>query len=877
MSVTSLKSLKMCFLNVGGIVNRGIDKFRDPEFIKTISSFDIVLLAETHLGPNYDIPNIDSFFVHTVCRSMSKNNRHFGGLAILCKHPIKKHIKILQNNNPDYQWIKLEKGFFGFEKDVFICLVYYPPPHSSGVQHDDIFDSIEKDVCEYSKLGDILMWGDFNARTSNNDDFITNDCSKYLPCDSNYEPDSDLQHRFSKDKKLDSRGKDLLEFCISHQIRILNGRVLGDCFGNFTCFTPNGCSTVDYCLAAENLLEKILYFKVNAFNPIISDCHCLLQWKISSDFVIRPENECHTTKLEPKFQWSTDSATKFELALSSPDIKENLAKFLAHDIDNGHNNVNTAANELTNIILSAAKRSLNRNKQKPKNPKNKIWFNSDLRKKRKQLTDYARVFAQHPYDRQVRDHFFKLRKEYSKSTKLESRKYKQDLLNKIETLHENDPKKYWDLINKLRNKKDDNTNNTITPSAWIRHFSELSQEKEIFKDRINFLESSLQDLEKAMPLINSTELDYSITMKEVSTAIERLHSNKSPGLDQISNRMLKHGKHYLLPGLTKLFNACFNLGQYPSTWSDGIITAIHKSGNASDTNNYRGITITSVIGKLFNSIINSRLDKYFEKTNLINESQIGFRKEARTSDHMFILKNIIDTKINEKHGRLYACFVDFRKAFDTVIHAGIKLKLLKAKVGTKIYKIIKSMYAKSRSCVRVDDLVTDFFNINVGVKQGDNLSPTLFKLFINDLPQYLENTADPIHINGTLINCLMYADDIVLLSNSADGLQQKLYKLQEYCNDWCLSVNVNKTKVIVFNKAGRLINTKFFLDNKVLECVQSYKYLGILFSASGSFTAAQEELYKKALKALFKLQRDFLCQWRSSVTKSGGAQIFPKK
>ena len=227
---------------------------------------------------------------------------------------------------------------------------------------------------------------------------------------------------------------------------------------------------------------------------------------------------------------------------------------------------------------------------------------------------------------------------------------------------------------------------------------------------------------------------------------------------------------------------------------------------------------------------------------------------------MFILKKIIDTKINEKHGRLYACFVDFRKAFDTVIHAEIKFKLLKANVGTKIYKIIKSMYAKSRSCGRVDDLVAGFFNINVGVTQGDNFSQALFKLFINDLPQYLENTADPIHINGTLINCLMYADDNVLLSNSADDLQQKLYKLQEYCNDWCLSVNVNKTKVIVFNKAGRLINTICFLDNKVLECVQSYKYLvGILFSASGSFTAAQEELYKKALKALSKLQRDFLC------------------
>ena len=192
-------------MNVGGIINRGIDKFQEPEFIKTISNFDIVFLAETHLGPNYKPPHIDSYYVHTVCRSISKNKRHFGGLAILCRAPIKKHIKILENNNPDFQWIKLEKDYFGFEKDLFICLVYYPPPHSSGVQHDDFFYSIEKDVCEYSKLGDILMCGDLNARTSNNDDFITNDCSKYLPCDSNYQPDSDLQHRFSKGKKLDSR------------------------------------------------------------------------------------------------------------------------------------------------------------------------------------------------------------------------------------------------------------------------------------------------------------------------------------------------------------------------------------------------------------------------------------------------------------------------------------------------------------------------------------------------------------------------------------------------------------------------------------------------------------------------------------------------
>ena len=130
-----------------------------------------------------------------------------------------------------------------------------------------------------------------------------------------------------------------------------------------------------------------------------------------------------------------------------------------------------------------------------------------------------------------------------------------------------------------------------------------------------------------MPLFNSTELDHSITMKEVSTAIERLQSNKSPGLDQISNRMLKHGKHYLLPSLTKLFNACFELGQYPSTWSDGIITAIHKSGNASDTNNYRGITITSVIGKLSIVLLILGLTNILKKQTLSMKARLAFAKK----------------------------------------------------------------------------------------------------------------------------------------------------------------------------------------------------------------------------------------------------------
>jgi hypothetical protein len=101
----------------------------------------------------------------------------------------------------------------------------------------------------------------------------------------------------------------------------------------------------------------------------------------------------------------------------------------------------------------------------------------------------------------------------------------------------------------------------------------------------------------------------------------------------------------------------------------------------------------------------------------------------------------------------------------------------------------------------------------------------------------------------------MYADDIILLFSTAEGLQSKLYS---YCNDWCLTVNPTKTKILVFNKAGRHLRHKFKYKACELECVQHCKYLGVYFSASGTFSYAQDELYKKSLKAYFKLQKDFL-------------------
>ena len=171
-------------------------------------------------------------------------------------------------------------------------------------------------------------------------------------------------------------------------------------------------------------------------------------------------------------------------------------------------------------------------------------------------------------------------------------------------------------------------------------------------------------------------------------------------------------------------------------------------------------------------ILNSRLDMFLEDNKIIDNVQIGFTKNARTSDHMFIMKSLIDKSININGEKLYSCFVDFRKAFDSVIHPGLQVKLKELNINGKFYDILCSLYTKSSVCVRVGEHHTGLFVSKVGVRQGDVLSPNLFKIFINDLPSYLNDTPDPVLVNNLPLSCLLYADDNVLLSTTAAGLQE---------------------------------------------------------------------------------------------------------
>jgi hypothetical protein len=130
-----------------------------------------------------------------------------------------------------------------------------------------------------------------------------------------------------------------------------------------------------------------------------------------------------------------------------------------------------------------------------------------------------------------------------------------------------------------------------------------------------------------------------------------------------------------------------------------------------------------------------------------------------------------------------------------------------------------------------------------------------FNLFIGDLPNCLPNCPESVSLCTDRIDCLLYADDVIIFSNSANGLQDHLNALVSYCDTWCLNVNLKQTKVLIFNKSGRHIKEPFYFKNELIEFANKCKYLGAIFQSSGLSNYAKEELYNKSLKASCTLSR----------------------
>ena len=320
--------------------------------------------------------------------------------------------------------------------------------------------------------------------------------------------------------------------------------------------------------------------------------------------------------------------------------------------------------------------------------------------------------------------------------------------------------------------------------------------------------------------------------------------------------------------MVKMFNLVLNTGIIPSDWCIGMIMPLYKNkGSRKDPDNYRGITLLSCIGKLFTASINYRLTNYLDAIGELGDEQAGFREGYSTLDHVFTLHAVINMYLN-KGKRIYCAFIDYKKAFDFVDRSSLWMKMLSIGVNGKIINVIRNLYNSAKSCVKSDGYRSDYFSCNVGVRQGENLSPLLFAIFLNDFELCVSRNYDGLSDLAFDTNLylsdedveyfvkiftLLYADDTIVLAESAEQLQLALNAVYQYCNDWSLTVNTSTTKVVIFSRGKVTLFPAFLFGHNHLEVVDDYIYLGIVFSYDGKFTKAINKQVMQGRKAFYAL------------------------
>ena len=319
--------------------------------------------------------------------------------------------------------------------------------------------------------------------------------------------------------------------------------------------------------------------------------------------------------------------------------------------------------------------------------------------------------------------------------------------------------------------------------------------------------------------------DVRVKICEIIDAIKSLKDNKSCGLDGIYAEHIKYASGKLIPLLSMCFSGLLVHGFLPSSLMSVMLIPIikNKCGSISSKDNYRPIALASIVSKLIEIVILNRIDKYL----ITSDNQFGFKKKHGTDQCVYVLKEVLNV-YKSLNSCLSICFLDASKAFDRVNHSVLFSKLSSKGVPGYLLRILVFWYEHQTMCVRWGKVVSEPFTVSNGVRQGGVLSPLFFSVYMDDLSKRLNELNIGCSIGEMIINHIMFADDLVLVSPSTRGLSMLLAECQKYGIECDIIFNPKKSAVM-FVKPDYMLDIKmpvFKINDECIEEVEQYKYLG---------------------------------------------------
>ena len=326
--------------------------------------------------------------------------------------------------------------------------------------------------------------------------------------------------------------------------------------------------------------------------------------------------------------------------------------------------------------------------------------------------------------------------------------------------------------------------------------------------------------------------DMRMTISTIKNLCREINTAKPSGIENISSMIVRDTFVTIPQIVAKLFNQAIALNDFPIAWKRAVVVPIHKGGRKSDYGNYRPISILPLPGKLLERCYHRHISNYLEVNCLLSDNQFGFRRGRSTIAAVGKLTNRILLGINENK-LTYVSYIDLTKAFDTVCHKILLQKLSHLGIDGNIGKCMENYLLNRYQVTKIGENLSPPLEVKCGVPQGSVLGPLMFLIYINDINDYMDK--DSIEL---------FADDAAITTSGKNESatqtlhQNKLDGLTEWCQINRLTINVQKTKTMVFATKAKLKDLEekqFRINMEKVDCVDKFKYLGITLDQTLSY------------------------------------------
>ena len=365
------------------------------------------------------------------------------------------------------------------------------------------------------------------------------------------------------------------------------------------------------------------------------------------------------------------------------------------------------------------------------------------------------------------------------------------------------------------------TGDAAIADMWMKHFQKM------FNDPSCSSNMDVLDQLQQAPVARVPP----ITTDDALRAICRLKSGKASGEDHLATDHLLHLQPEAVACIAVVFDSMMNHTSLPDDLIHSTLVPLvkDKSGMLDDVSNYRAIALSTSLSKVLELILVERIGKFLHT----NDAQFGFKSNLSTTHATFALKEAVN-HYTSQGSPVYACFLDASKAFDRVCHSKL-FKLLAARGVPQPYlKLLLIWYRAQRMTVKWSNSMSVPFSVQNGVRQGSNLSPMLFSVYIDELLHVIQQSKTGCHIGQTAVNIIAYADDLVILSPTRTGLQRLVHMCESFALKQDIVFNVKKTVCMCFHPQRpyyptHLTNSSapcILLNDQQLTWVDEFKYLG---------------------------------------------------